>query len=75
MTCEMATLDKTGDTKTIWDTDDPVQVEAARSTFNTLKGKGYMAFRVEEGGGKGSMLRDFDPRAGKIILAPALAGG
>jgi hypothetical protein len=75
MTCEMAVMDHTGDTKTIWDTDDPVQVEVARDTFNKLKKKGYIAYKVKKDGEKGEMMREFDPEAGKVIMSPAMAGG
>lgn len=73
---EMATMNHTGDTKTIWDIGNPDEVEAARKTFNQLTGKGYAAFRVTgKDGEKGEQIRTFEPEAGKIILCPPLRGG
>lgn len=72
---ELCVMDRTGDTKTIWDPDNKDQVEVAKTTFNTLKAKGYLAYTVEEGGKRGTMITSFDPRAGKIIMSPPMAGG
>jgi hypothetical protein len=72
---EMCTLDATGDTKLIWSPDAPDEVDAARATFNTLKKKGYLAYRVRPGGDKGEAMGEFDPRAEKVILIPPLVGG
>lgn len=77
----MNTLDGNGDTKLLWDKDVPEEVEAARKHFNRLTkpkskgGLGYLAYTVEDGGGKGEHLREFDPEATRIILAPQTAGG
>jgi hypothetical protein len=75
MSGELAVMDISGDTKTIWDTNNPDEVEAARDTFNRLKKKSYLAYRVADGGGKGEIMREFDPTAGKIIMSPMMAGG
>lgn len=72
---ELAVMDHTGDTKTIWDPNVPAEVEAAKAQFDALKKKGYMAYRVSGDHGKGEMLKEFDPKAGKIIMSPPLAGG
>ena len=74
--CELAIMDPTGDTKVIWDPNNADEVAAAKAQFDTLKGKGFAAFRVEGAkGDKGEILREFDPKAGRIILIPALQGG
>lgn len=72
---ELIVLDHTGDTKIIWDAGKADEVETARETFNKLKKKGYMAYAVDRKGEKGTVLRDFDPEAEKLILAPATVGG
>lgn len=72
---ELIVLDHTGDTKIIWDPDKADEVETARETFNKLKKKGYMAYAVDRKGDKGTVLREFDPNAEKLILAPATVGG
>ena len=73
--CEMTILDATGDTKVIFDPNNADEVDAARSTFNKLRGRGHVAYRVEGDGSKGTVMTEFDAAAGKIILAPALRGG
>ena len=71
----MACLDRTGDTRIIWDPDKPEEVAAAERTFDELKKKGYTAFSVRKNGEKDKVVRTFDPDSEKIILAPALVGG
>jgi len=41
-----------------------------------LRGKGFSAFLVTGAKGEqGEQIREFDPKAGRIILIPALQGG
>ena len=73
---ELAVMDPTGDTKTIWDPNNEDEVEEARGTFDRLKAKGFAAFKVEgPKGEQGEIIREFDPTAGRMIMIPALAGG
>lgn len=72
---EMLALDRTGDTRQIWDADKPDEVKAARDAYNALTAKGYRAFRVKKDGGEGEAMTSFDPHAEKMILVPALQGG
>ena len=72
---EMRVIDNTGDSKIIWDKDNPDEIEAARETFKKLTKKGYMAYSVKSKGEKGELLTEFDPKAEKIILAPRMVGG
>lgn len=72
---ELAVLDNTGDTKTIWDADNEDEVDIAREAFNKLKKKGYAIFKVDRDGNKGVKMNDFDPRAGKLIAVPAIVAG
>jgi hypothetical protein len=74
-TGELCVLDKTGDTKLMWDSAVDDEVDAARRTFNDLKKKGYLAFSVTKKGDKGEVIKTFDPDAEKIIMAPPLVGG
>jgi hypothetical protein len=74
-TRELIVLDHTGDTKIIWDSDKPAEVDHARDTFDRFKAKGYMAYKVDRKGEKGEVMRNFDPDAEKLILAPATVGG
>ena len=73
--CEMSIIDRTGDTKLVWDGDNPDEVSNAKRTFDDLKKKGYVAYSVAKGGAKGEVLRTFDPEAEKLIMAPPLVGG
>lgn len=68
-------LDKTGDTKLIWSSDNDDEIENARQTFQNLKKKGFTAYAVNSRGQKGEVLQEFDRTAEKIIMAPALVGG
>ena len=72
---ELRELGPQGDTKLIWDPDKSAEVEVARNTFNTLRGKGYFAYEVKKKGGKGKVVTSFDPLAEKIILALPMKGG
>lgn len=72
---ELIVLDRTGDTKIIWDSTKQVEVDNAKKQFDELKKKGYMAYSVKKNGDKGELLHEFDSEAEKIILAPRMVGG
>lgn len=72
--CEMRIMDPTGDTKIEWDPDNSDEVKAARSTFDALKKKRFMAYAVRDGG-KGEVVSSFNPQERQYILAPPLVGG
>ena len=64
-----------GDLKTMWDPDDEDQVDHASETFNKFRDKGMVAYRVKREGGKGEVMREFDPEAEAMIMAPRISGG
>lgn len=72
---ELRQMDLSGDTKVEWDPNKTEETEAARDTFKKLMDKGYYAYRVTAAGGRGEMIKNFDPHAQKIIMAPRMAGG
>jgi hypothetical protein len=72
---EIAVLDSTGDTKTIWDPRNPEEVEMARETFERLKKQGYSIFRVKKDGEKGEQMHKFDAEAEKMICVKRVVGG
>lgn len=74
---EMAVMNHTGDTKTIWDSKNPDEVENARKQFEFFtKTKKFAAFMVAKNGDKTTeQIREFDPSLEKIIFVPPLAGG
>jgi hypothetical protein len=70
------TLDRTGDTRVMWDKGNADEVATARKTFQDLTRKGYMAYRATgKRGDQGEQIREFDPDAERIILVKPLQGG
>lgn len=68
-------MDRTGDTKTMWDRRNANEVAAARKTFDELKQKGHVAYRVGDDGKATSVMTTFDPDAESVIIRPMAAGG
>ena len=68
-------MDRTGDTKLIWSADQQAEVDAAKTTFDSLKAKGYVAYSVGTDGSTGEVIKSFDPNAERIIMRPAMQGG
>ena len=73
----MEIMGKEGDTKAIWDKNNPDEVEAIRKQFDYLvREKKYVAFHVtDKDGNKGEQMRTFDPKAERIIFVPPMVGG
>jgi hypothetical protein len=72
----MHELDKTGDTRVMWDRGNEDEVAAARAQFNALRKKGFTAYRAEgKDGTRGEVIREFDADAERIILVKQLVGG
>lgn len=73
---EMRVMDPAaGDLKVIWDKSKPDEVKAAREQFDELKKKKYIAYRVDDEGEKAEIMKEFDPKAEKVILALPVVGG
>ena len=72
---EMRALNSDGDQKVIWDPDNEDEVEVAKMTFVKLTAKDFLAYSVDKKGDKKKQIKKFDPKAGKIILIPPIAGG
>lgn len=68
-------IDSTGDTRIMWDPARPDEVDMAEAAFKAAKKKGYLAHKVGKDGEAGEVIRDFDKKAGKIIMTPQLVGG
>lgn len=65
-----------GDQTIGWDENNPDEIEQAQATFDSLRAKGYLAYRVTKEGTKtGEQIKKFDPALKRIILAPPLVGG
>lgn len=71
----MHILDRTGDTKVIWDSKNDDEVSAAKTQFDTLRKKGFIAYKVTKTGEKGEIITEFDSAVEKIILSPPVVGG
>jgi hypothetical protein len=72
---ELAIMNHTGDLKVMWDPDSKDETKAAKKQFEEMREKGYQAFAVDRKGEKTEVISKFDPDAGRIIMAPPLAGG
>ena len=73
---ELRTMDnRHGDVKIMWDSDKSEEVASAREQFDRLRGKGYLAYKTDKKGEKGEVIREFDPDAERIIMAPQMRGG
>jgi len=68
-------MDRTGDTKLIWDHNNADEVAAAKKTFKDLRAKGFVAYAVKGSGEKGKVVTEFDHSEERIILSPPMAGG
>jgi len=69
-------MGRNGDTKSIWDRNNPDEVAAARKTYDDLTKKGYRAYHVTgEDGDQGDPMDSFDPNCERMILVPPMRGG
>lgn len=76
MTGELVTMDGSGDTKVIWSVGNADEEAAARGLFDSLKARGYLAYKVQgKEGERGEVIRSFDKTAGRIIMGPPMQGG
>lgn len=75
MNGEMSVLGREGDTKIIWDSENPDEVAHVRKIFEDLTQKGFSAFAVKRMGDQGERITKFDPEEEKMILVPQLRGG
>lgn len=72
---ELAVMDRTGDTKTVWDPGNEAEVENAKKQFNDLRKKGFAIYSVDKAGDKNVIIHTFDPNAAKMIAVPPVVGG
>jgi hypothetical protein len=66
-----------GDTRIMWDPRIPDEVKVAKEAFQKAQKKGMLAYAVDETTGEktGTVIREFDPEASKIIMTKQLQGG
>jgi len=67
-------LDRTGDTRHMFDKQDRAEVARAEQRFMELTGAGFTA-AVRSGPGEQRIIRSFDPTAEQTLFYPRLVGG
>jgi hypothetical protein len=72
---ELRVMDKTGDTKIVWDSANNDEVGAAQKMFDDLIKKGFAAFAVKKTGEPGKSVTEFDPEMEALIMVPRIVGG
>jgi hypothetical protein len=63
-----------GDTKHLWDPKKPKEIAEAKQLYATLTKAGYRAFHMVKSG-KGEQMKDFDPKAKRMLFVPPFQGG
>lgn len=71
----LAILDRTGDTKVMWEVEDDTSVVAAAEAFLAKVEAGYTAYALKGDGAEPEVIKEFDATAEKIILTPQFVGG
>ena len=64
-----------GDLRIEWSAADEAQIQVARDAFDKGIEQGMTAYQIAPGGERGSLIREFDPEARRILLAPQMVGG
>ena len=68
-------MDETGDTRHLFDAQDPKALAGAERRFRELTGRGFRAVALGKDGAHGRLMRDFDPTAEQTLFIPQLHGG
>ena len=66
-----------GDKQIVWREDDKDSLKEAQRIFKEKLKDGWLAFKVdkEKPDRRGTLIREFDDKAIKIVMVPAPAGG
>jgi hypothetical protein len=73
---EFRVMDRSGDgLKLSWNSENDQEVEAARTTFNDYRSRGYDLFSLGDGDERGERMREFDPDVAGILAIPRMRGG
>ena len=66
-----------GDKQIVWREDDKDSLQEAQRIFKEKLKDGWLAFKVdkEKSDRRGTLIREFDDKALKIVMVPAPAGG
>ena len=70
-------MDRVGDIRLTWDTNDAASVAVAQKAFDEAKSKGFLAYSVDPAdGSKGEVVRTFNPTEQRaVIMSPQTQGG
>lgn len=68
-------MDRNGDTRRQFDSNDAQSVVRAKELFEHLTGKGYRAVALADNGEQGELLKGFDEKAERTLFIPQLKGG
>ena len=72
----IAVLNRSGDSKLIWDRTNEDEVAAAAALFDSLKAKSFLAYRAKgKKGTRDEQITKFDATAERIIMVPPMQGG
>lgn len=71
----LCVLDKTGDTRLVWDPNDERDVTEARKAFEEAKRQGKTIYRVGDDAHPAAVMHEFDAKAGKFIAVMRMKGG
>lgn len=67
-------MDRTGDSRIEWNPDVQAEVDMAQAAFKAAKDKKYLTYKIN-GDGERELIREFDPRAARIVAVPQTQGG
>jgi hypothetical protein len=67
-------MDRTGDSRHLFNPADAAAAAEAEERFRTLTGAGYIAAK-RTGFGASELIREFDPTAEETLFIPRLQGG
>ena len=72
---KLCIMDHTGDYQALWDPADVEETSAARTRFDQELKKGRLAFRTDDDGQNGELIKEFDETAPRIVVTPMPVGG
>ena len=73
---EISILCTDGYHKIIWDPENEAEVEVAKMSFEKLiNEEKYTAYKVDKKGEPAKKAKKFNPKWGKLIMVPPIAGG
>lgn len=72
---ELAIMGPTGDLKLTWSRGNADEIEIARKSFDEARKLGFAGYRLGRDETRGEVIREFDPTAERIVMAPPMVGG